>query len=479
VQRKAIYDVLDKDFADSIQHQTSGADCSRFIELQKLRTQATRAPEIPIAARQNVLRAPPQATAAPSAELKAPKRLLAKDRACVDIVIDFETTGVFTTGRQASDIIEIGAVTKGKPDFQSFVKSSKGIPIIPGQDAAHRITRQQVDNAPRFKEAWSSLLDYIDAARGDQARPVRLIAHNGFRFDFPLLFNQMRREKVEFDVLLDRKIEFGDTLQASLQAFPRGKRQVVKNHKLPMIFKHITGDTLDGAHRAVADAKACQAVWDDSRVFACAQCHTICDLDMVAKYGTRDIRYAAQQRERLYDKYMRKINPDWHCESVREDPWHYMNHLNGMSRHKQTPMYKLFMTMLSQAMFKFVEKSDDPKIATRDAVRAHLKKLYGKKQTSDQFADFLRHVPYAYWVSRCRRVMPEPEIMLRDVLDVYTAFLNLDDPDTKSDRFPYGEPFYKSNHAKAVKHLQRLSLRPVGSLISQMSVCPPLVSVPL
>jgi len=109
-------------------------------------------------------------------------------------------------------------------------------------------------------------------------------------------------------------------------------------------------------------------------------------------------------------------------------------------------MYKLFMTMLLQAMFKFVEKSDDPKIATRDAVRAHLKKLYGKKQTPDQFADFLRHVPYAYWVSRCRRVMPEPEIMLRDVLDVYTAFLNLDDPDTKSDRFPYGEPFYKSNH---------------------------------
>ena len=143
-----------------------------------------------------------------------------------------------------------------------------------------------------------------------------------------------------------------------------------------------------------------------------------------------------------------EVNPDWHCESVREDPWHYMNHLNGMSRHKhkQTPMYKLFMTMLSQAMFKFVEKSDDPKIATRDAVRAHLKKLYGKKQTPDQFADFLRHVPYAYWVSRCRRVMPEPEIMLRDVLDVYTAFLNLDDPDTKSDRFPYGEPFYKSNH---------------------------------
>ena len=103
-------------------------------------------------------------------------------------------------------------------------------------------------------------------------------------------------------------------------------------------------------------------------------------------------------------------------------------------------MYKLFMTMLSQAMFKFVEKSDDPKIATRDAVRAHLKKLYGKKQTPDQGVYCL------LGQSMYRRVMPEPEIMLRDVLDVYTAFLNLDDPDTKSDRFPYGEPFYKSNH---------------------------------
>ena len=86
---------------------------------------------------------------------------------------------------------------------------------------------------------------------------------------------------------------------------------------------------------AVVDATACQMVWDDPPRFCLCTRHTICDLDMVAKYGTRDIRYAAEQRERLYDKYMRKINPDWHCESVRDDPWHYMNHLNGMSRHKQ------------------------------------------------------------------------------------------------------------------------------------------------
>ena len=90
-------------------------------------------------------------------------------------------------------------------------------------------------------------------------------------------------------------------------------------------------------------------------------------------------------------------------------------------------------------MFKFVKKSDDSKIATRDAVRAHLKKLYGKKQTPDQGVYCL------LGQSMYRRVMPEPEIMLRDVLDVYTAFLNLDDPDTKSDRFPFGEPFYKQN----------------------------------
>jgi DNA polymerase III epsilon subunit-like protein len=449
-QRKSVYEVLEKDFADYIQHQTSGADCSRFVELQKLRTQSTRIQAIPISSRPSCPRTlPPAAGASAAAEFLAPRRLPAKERPAVDIFIDFETTGVATTGREASDIIEIGAITADKPAFQSFVSSGKAIPDIPGQDAAHRITRQEVDSADSFKDVFPKLLQYIDDAR--DGGPVRLIAHNGFRFDFPLLFNQMRRENIDLGVLVDKQVEFGDTLQATREAFPRGKGQVVQNYKLPTVFKYITGNDLDGAHRAVADAQAAQKVWNDPRVIACAHCQTICDLDMVAKYGTRELRFAAEQRERLLDEFMRKINPDWKCESVREDPWHFMNHLNAMSRHKQTPMYKLFMTMVSQAMFKFVESSDDPKVASRNAVRKHLKKLYGKHMNDAEFADFLRHVPYAYWVSRCRRVMPAPEIMLRDVIDVYQAFINLDDPDTKSCTFPEGEPFYKRNHEEILR----------------------------
>jgi hypothetical protein len=52
-------------------------------------------------------------------------------------------------------------------------------------------------------------------------------------------------------------------------------------------------------------------------------------------------------------------------------------------------MFSLFAAMLSQAMFKFVEKSDDPSVASREAVKEHIKKLYGGGMSQAAFDDFL------------------------------------------------------------------------------------------
>ena len=69
-------------------------------------------------------------------------------------------------------------------------------------------------------------------------------------------------------------------------------------------------------------------------------------------------------------------------------------------------MFSLFAAMLSQAMFKFVEKSDDPSVASREAVKEHIKKLYGGGMSQAAFDDFLEIIPHSYWVSHCRRLCP-------------------------------------------------------------------------
>ena len=66
--------------------------------------------------------------------------------------------------------------------------------------------------------------------------------------------------------------------------------------------------------------------------------------------------------------------------------------------------------MLSQAMFKFVEKSDDPSVASREAVKEHIKKLYGGGMSQAAFDDFLEIIPHSYWVSHCRRWCPPPDV---------------------------------------------------------------------
>ena len=51
-----------------------------------------------------------------------------------------------------------------------------------------------------------------------------------------------------------------------------------------------------------------------------------------------------------------------------------------------------------------------------------------------------------FWKKHCRTVCPSPEIMLRDVLDVYQSFLYVRDPETATREEPAGFPFYKRGH---------------------------------
>jgi DNA helicase II / ATP-dependent DNA helicase PcrA len=92
--------------------------------------------------------------------------------------IDLETTDRDVAG---AEIVEVAAVrvrdARMVDEFHSLVKPR--VPIAPGAFRTHGISEQDVAASPFFEELWPQLRKFC----GDDV----LVAHNGYRFDFPIL----------------------------------------------------------------------------------------------------------------------------------------------------------------------------------------------------------------------------------------------------------------------------------------------------
>jgi DNA polymerase III epsilon subunit family exonuclease len=94
------------------------------------------------------------------------------------VVFDTETTGT-DVGRD--EVVELAAVRvrQGRPaeTFHTLVRSRR--PVPPGATAIHGYTDRDLEGQPRLEEVWP----HFRAFAGDDL----LVAHNGHRFDVPLL----------------------------------------------------------------------------------------------------------------------------------------------------------------------------------------------------------------------------------------------------------------------------------------------------
>ncbi len=101
------------------------------------------------------------------------------DAALRDYVsFDLETTDKDVT---TCDIVEIGAVrvTEGRPsaEFHTLVRPAR--PVSPGARRVHGHSDESLAAAPPFAEVWPKFRDFVGGAT--------LVAHNGQRFDVPVL----------------------------------------------------------------------------------------------------------------------------------------------------------------------------------------------------------------------------------------------------------------------------------------------------
>jgi DNA polymerase-3 subunit epsilon len=157
------------------------------------------------------------------------------------VFFDLETTGIDVVKDR---IVQIGAI-KINPDGEQIIKNvlvNPTIPIPEGATAVHGITDEDVKDKPMFQQIAKSLLDWLEGCD--------LAGYNSDNFDIPLLAEEFGRVEIEYP--------HDDTVYIDIIRIER----MINSHKLGDTYKRYTGETLEGAHDALADVKATLSIFE-------------------------------------------------------------------------------------------------------------------------------------------------------------------------------------------------------------------------
>ena len=109
------------------------------------------------------------------------------------------------------------------------------------------------------------------------------------------------------------------------------------------------------------------------------------------------------------------IREDWGWNMPKYDARHWMDNLSKiMGAEKGTPAYKLFMSMVSDALYWLLP-------GETERVQTHCERL---GMSGAQIKKLRRK----YWRRRCRYSCPQPRLMLRSLVDIYLFFRDQPDP---------------------------------------------------
>jgi len=185
------------------------------------------------------------------------------------LAFDLETTGLNT---DEAEIVQFACVVansrrEGGASFCEFVMPQ--CEIDPGASAVTGITKQLLAErgARPFAEVWATFEGWLRETLVSETRPLVWSAHNGDRFDVPILRRCVRDATGGPSPLLSEpRAAFVDTLplaRAALRPRPRYTRGAPGPFTLGALFERASprGGALEGAHDALVDAEALARVW--------------------------------------------------------------------------------------------------------------------------------------------------------------------------------------------------------------------------
>lgn len=156
-------------------------------------------------------------------------------------VVDVETTGVDPATDRVVEVAVLTLLPRGAPESYHR-RVNPGVPIPPAASAIHGIADADVAGAPSFGAIAPELFATLHGCD--------LAGFGITAFDLPLLSNEFARERLPFRVTGRRVI---DVLTLYRRCHPRDLASAVREY---------LGRAHDGAHSALADARATAEVLD-------------------------------------------------------------------------------------------------------------------------------------------------------------------------------------------------------------------------
>jgi DNA polymerase-3 subunit epsilon len=156
------------------------------------------------------------------------------------LYLDTETTGL--SPRMGAKIVEIAIVDDGgRPVLDTLVNPERPIPLE--SSCIHGISDAMVSGAPTMRELWPTIEELTDGAH--------VVIYNA-AFDRAFFPNQLSHTGLVSCAML---------LFAEVYGEAHPTRGGYKWQKLMTAAEHIGYEFSGAAHRALADALACRAVW--------------------------------------------------------------------------------------------------------------------------------------------------------------------------------------------------------------------------
>jgi len=177
------------------------------------------------------------------------------------LVYDFETSSgdASTTEPVQLAVVCTNSRHEDPPTFIRYVLPSGE--IEPGAEAVHGITKEFLvsQGARPFADVYAEMRSWLDTNFGPE-RPLVWTAHNGERFDEPIL---RRLAASSGGGTLPDHWRFHDTLPHARGVVEKGERKWVRGaFTLSRLYSDATGgSSLDGAHDAFVDCSALATVW--------------------------------------------------------------------------------------------------------------------------------------------------------------------------------------------------------------------------
>ena len=208
--------------------------------------------------------------------------------------LDFETDGLDVLG---NSIVEIGLLQgAGSSVYSTVVRPPASAARESSEPAVHGISDEELAQGPGFREAFVRMVGFldnlVDMAVNDESESscdelsegptlrgappqVLIAAHNGIKFDIPILFAECLRHDLGLDVF--DKWLFVDTLHVLRALDTSSTGGCVK---LQCLLRHLkAADGLLQAHRALDDCFALRGV-----VQFLAEVHGVSALSLLAPF---------------------------------------------------------------------------------------------------------------------------------------------------------------------------------------------------